>query len=147
MFTLRKLALLIIKINDDNHYQIEEALRSYCLLVLSSHRYLKQITKQKSDEDWRSWRSATIPCSAQIWLCLGHLSEENLAIWTWDFNSANWIDHRTFANLAFYSTLERGNKLKADLYKVVSPGQIYCFPVKIWLTKDGVWKLGADPRP
>ena len=53
MFTRRKLALLMFKINGDNHYQIKQASRSYCLLVLSGHRYLKRFTKQKSDEDRR----------------------------------------------------------------------------------------------
>ena len=53
MFTRRKLALLMFKSDGDNHYQIEQALRSYCVLVLSGHRYLKRFTKQKSDEDQR----------------------------------------------------------------------------------------------
>ena len=44
MFTQRKEALLIIKIDGDNNYQIKQALRSYCLLVLSGHWYLKRIT-------------------------------------------------------------------------------------------------------
>ena len=37
IFTSRKLALLMFKIDGDNHYQIEQASRSYCLLVLSGH--------------------------------------------------------------------------------------------------------------
>ena len=44
MFTRRNYALLMFKIDGDNHYQIKQALRSYCLLVLSGHWYLKRVT-------------------------------------------------------------------------------------------------------
>ena len=44
ILTRRKEALLIIKIYGDNHYQIEQAAHSYCLLILSGHRYLTHIT-------------------------------------------------------------------------------------------------------
>ena len=53
MFTWRKLALLIIKIDFNNHYKIKQASRNYCLLVLSSHLYLKRITAAEIGQDLR----------------------------------------------------------------------------------------------
>ena len=50
-FTQRNYALLMSKIDGDNHYHIKQALRSYCLLVLSSHWYLKRITAAKTRRD------------------------------------------------------------------------------------------------
>ena len=44
MLTRRNYALLMFKIDGDNHYQIKQALRSYCLPVFFGHRYLKHIT-------------------------------------------------------------------------------------------------------
>ena len=44
MLTQRNYALLMFKIDGDHYYQIKQTLRSYCLLVLSGHRYLKCIT-------------------------------------------------------------------------------------------------------
>ena len=40
-------------IDGDNHYQIKHALRSYCLLVLSGHWYLKRITVVEIGRDQR----------------------------------------------------------------------------------------------
>ena len=51
MFTRRNYALLMFKIDGDNHYQIKQALRSYCLLVLSGHWYLKRITAAEIGQD------------------------------------------------------------------------------------------------
>ena len=45
MFAQRKMALLMFKIDGDNDYQIEQALRSYYLLALSGHRYLNRIKR------------------------------------------------------------------------------------------------------
>ena len=53
MFTQRNNALLMFKIDGDNYYQIEQALRSYCLLILSGHRYLKRITAAGIGRDRR----------------------------------------------------------------------------------------------
>ena len=53
MLTRRKQALLIIKIDGHNHYQIKTAARSYCLLVLSGHRYLKRITAAQIELEQR----------------------------------------------------------------------------------------------
>ena len=53
MFTRRNYALPIFKINGDNYYQIKQALRSYCLLVLSGHWYLKRITAVEIGRDRR----------------------------------------------------------------------------------------------
>ena len=44
MLARRKEAQLIIKFDGVNHYQIEQALRSYCLPVFYGHWYLKRIT-------------------------------------------------------------------------------------------------------
>ena len=50
---MRNYALLMFKIDGDNHYQIEQALRSYCLLILSGHWYLKRITAAEIGWDQR----------------------------------------------------------------------------------------------
>ena len=78
MFKWRKLALLMFKIDDNNNDQIKQALRSYCLLVLSGHRYLKRITKQKLDKDRSNCHTATFALSSKKWLCSARFSEESL---------------------------------------------------------------------
>ena len=80
MFTWRKLALLMFKINGDNHYQIKQASRSYCLLVLSGHQYLKRTTKQNLDKDRNNCRTATFALSSKIWLSSAPFSEESLVL-------------------------------------------------------------------
>ena len=52
-FTWRNYALLMFKIDGDNHYQIKQASCSYCLLVLSRHWYLKCITTVETGQDQR----------------------------------------------------------------------------------------------
>ena len=46
-------APLLFKIDGDNHNQIKQASRSYCLLVFYSHRYLKRITAIEIGQDQR----------------------------------------------------------------------------------------------
>ena len=53
MLRQRNYTLLMFKIDDDKHYQIEQALRSYCQLLLSGHRYLKRITAAEIGRDQR----------------------------------------------------------------------------------------------
>ena len=53
VFRQRNYALLMYKIDGDNHYQIKQASRSYCLLVLSGHQYVKRITVAEIGRDQR----------------------------------------------------------------------------------------------
>ena len=48
LYFSRKYSLLTFKIDDDNRSQIGQTSRSYCLLVLSVHLYLKHLKRQKS---------------------------------------------------------------------------------------------------
>ena len=65
MFAQRKMALLMFKIDGDNHYQIKQASRSYYLLVFSDHRYLNCIKRQKSDKDRSNCRTAIFAVSSK----------------------------------------------------------------------------------
>ena len=90
MFTRRNYALLMFKIDSDNHYQIEQASRSYYLLVLSSHWYLKRITATETNEI-KDCHSATFPRSTKKLTCSardqrGESREIEIGFWLGDLN-------------------------------------------------------------